>query len=65
MKNLIVLESNQRHATITSNGICPTLSASMGMGGGYVPMVVVDDNSDREEISRVSQRRYSCNIEKS
>ena len=35
----IVLESNQNNATITNNGICPTLSASMGMGGGYVPMI--------------------------
>ena len=35
----VVLESNQVHATATQTGICPTLSASMGMGGGYVPMV--------------------------
>lgn len=35
----VVLESNQIHATVTQTGICPTLSASMGMGGGYVPMV--------------------------
>ena len=34
-----VLESNQVHATITNTGVCPTLSASMGMGGGYVPMI--------------------------
>ena len=37
----IVLESNQNHATITDSGICTTLPASMGMGGGYVPMIVV------------------------
>ena len=41
MKQPIVLESNQNHATITDSGICPTLSASMGMGGGYVPMIVI------------------------
>ena len=35
----VVLESNQIHATVTQTGICPTLSASMGMGGGYIPMV--------------------------
>lgn len=35
----IVLESNQIHATITQTGICPTLPASMGMGGGYIPMI--------------------------
>ena len=41
MEQIILLESNQNHATITSNGICTTLPASMGLGGGYVPMVVV------------------------
>lgn len=41
MKQPIVLESNQNHATITDNGICPTLPASMGMGGGYIPMIVI------------------------
>ena len=53
MKRPIVLESNQNHATITDSGICPTLSASMGMGGGYVPMIVEiheADNTDREEV---------------
>ena len=35
----LILESNQDHATIRVDGISPTLPASMGMGGGYVPMV--------------------------
>ena len=35
----ILLESNQNHATVQTDGICTTLPASMGMGGGYVPMV--------------------------
>ena len=35
----LVLESNQNHATVTEDGICNTLPAAMGMGGGYVPMV--------------------------
>lgn len=35
----VVLESNQNHATVTDTGVSPTLSASMGMGGGYVPMI--------------------------
>lgn len=35
----IVLESNQVHATVSQTGICPTLPASMGLGGGYVPMI--------------------------
>lgn len=35
----VVLESNQVHATVTQTGICQTLPASMGLGGGYVPMI--------------------------
>lgn len=36
MKEPIVLESNQNHATITSNGICPTLPASMVFSGAFL-----------------------------
>ena len=36
----ILLESNQNHATIHTNGISTTLPASMGMGG-YVPMITI------------------------
>ena len=39
-----VLESNQNHATITNNGITTTLPASMGEGGGYVPMIKEESN---------------------
>lgn len=62
MNEPIVLESNQNHATITSNGICPTLPASMGLGGGYVPMILeVKDvkesgkgsDSNRSEFRRI------------
>ena len=36
----ILLESNQNHATIQTDGISTALPASMGMGGGYVPIIV-------------------------
>lgn len=36
----IVLESNQNNATVCDTEVCPTLPASMGLGGGYVPMIV-------------------------
>ena len=36
----LVLESNQNHATVTDSGVVNTLPSAMGMGGGYVPMVV-------------------------
>ena len=45
----IVLESNQVHATVTQNGVCPTLPASMGLGGGYVPMIT-DHPADRPVV---------------
>ena len=37
---VLVIESNQNHATITDTEVCTTLPASMGMGGGLTPMVV-------------------------
>ena len=45
----VVLESNQVHATVTQTGICPTLPASMGLGGGYVPMIT-DHPADRPVV---------------
>ena len=45
----MILESNQVHATVTQNGICPTLPASMGLGGGYVPMIT-DHPADRPVV---------------
>ena len=49
----ILLESNQNHATIQTNGICTTLSASMGLGGGYIPMIVqiVEEAEDEKDLS--------------
>lgn len=40
----LLLESNQNHATVQTDGICTALPASMGMGGGYIPMVVKKRN---------------------
>ncbi len=45
----VVLESNQVHATVTQTGICPTLPASMGLGGGYVPMIT-DHPTDKPVV---------------
>ena len=39
-KEPILLESNQNHATVQTDGVSTALPASMGEGGGYVPMVV-------------------------
>ena len=42
----LVLESNQEHATVRSDGVSTTLPASMGMGGGYVPMIYENHGID-------------------
>ena len=42
----LVLESNQNHAVVREDGKSPTLPASMGMGGGYVPMVYENHGVD-------------------
>ena len=42
----LVLESNQNHAVVREDGKSPTLPASMGMGGGYVPMVYENHSLD-------------------
>lgn len=36
----VLLESNQNHATVQTDGISTALPASIGMGGGYVPAIV-------------------------
>ena len=38
---MIVLYSNQNNAQAVDTETSPTLPAAMGMGGGYVPMIVV------------------------
>ncbi len=42
----LILESNQDHAAVRTDGITPTLPASMGMGGGYVPMLYENHGID-------------------
>ena len=58
----IILESNQNHATIQTDGICTTLPASMGMGGGYVPMVVEPIAFEPGAASRVGGHIYSDGV---
>ncbi len=37
---MIVLNSNQNHATAYDTETCPTLPEAMGMGGGHIPMII-------------------------
>ena len=50
----ILLESNQNHATVQTDGISTALPASMGMGGGYVPMIVGCDVYNQEITGNVA-----------
>ena len=34
----VIVGSTQKHAAISKDGIVPTLTSSMGLGGGHVPM---------------------------
>lgn len=55
---VLVIESNQNHATITDTEVCTTLPASMGMGGGYIPMIVVSygfDSYNQQVDAEVAQ----------
>lgn len=33
-----VIGGLQKHQSVKTDGVCPTLTAAMGMGGGYIPI---------------------------
>ena len=37
---IILIGGLQKNQAVKTNGICTTLTSSMGMGGGYIPLVV-------------------------
>lgn len=51
----ILLESNQNHASIRTDGVCTTLPAAMGMGGGYTPMVCAIENHPQDSRVKLSE----------
>lgn len=38
LKENVIIGSTQANAAVNTNGICPTLTCAMGMGGGQIPM---------------------------
>lgn len=34
----VIVGSTQKHAAVSKDGVCPTLTSAMGTGGGHVPM---------------------------
>lgn len=77
-EDYLIVGGMQKHQSIKKDGICTTLTASMGTGGGYVPMVISkDDNLLMKEAAQseptiqridipqmVSVRKYEVDKEK-
>ena len=62
----ILIGGEQKNQSIKTDGICTCLCSSMGMGGGYVPMIVLADKSKVESRkSKVESRKYGTNGQKS
>ena len=40
---MIIIGSTQKHAYIGDGSYSPTLNVAMGMGGGHIPMLVLND----------------------
>ena len=55
-----IIGSTQKNASVRKDGISPTLTASMGMGGGHVPMVCNDDAIIKKQdiVFPVRVRKY-------
>ena len=43
---------HERWGIYDIEGIVPTLTASMGMGGGHIPMIKENENGDKKESGR-------------
>lgn len=47
---LLCIGGEQKNQSVKKDGVCTTLCASMGTGGGYVPMIVFKvKNNERFE----------------
>lgn len=53
----MIIGGMQKHQAKNKDGICPCLCSSMGTGGGYVPMVIID------EIETDKQRNMGKSID--
>lgn len=49
MKTNWIIGGFQEHQYWRNNGICPSLTAAMGMGGGYTPCVLEINEVENDE----------------
>lgn len=56
----------QEHQAIKTNGICTTLTSSVGTGGGYVPMVIEskEENDMNRWVWEINGIKYLIRIRK-
>ena len=62
MKQIILLGGEQKNQSVKLDGICTCLTSSMGMGGGYVPLVILPKVIKRRTDN---EQRYNGKPEKS
>ena len=64
----ILIGGEQKNQSVKTDGICTCLCSSMGMGGGYVPMIVMADKSkvesrkSKDSISRKIKRQVGVDL---
>lgn len=46
MKLIALIGGMQKHQSIKTDGICTCLTSAMGMGGGYVPLIILEREKD-------------------
>ena len=62
----ILIGGEQKNQSVKTDGICTCLCSSMGMGGDYVPMIVMADKSKVESRkSKVESRKSKVESRKS
>ena len=57
MKVICVIGGMRKHQSWRTDGIVPTLVSSMGTGGGYVPMIIIENES--QTSCEVKQREQT------
>ena len=58
---IVLIGGLQKHQAVKFDGICTTLSASMGMGGGYVPIIF---EIDKELMRKNGVKNNFCQIQR-
>ena len=56
----IVIGGMQEHQSIKDDGVCTTLTSSMGTGGGYVPMVVEEETIIYDDYNSNIPKNQDC-----